>query len=75
MKTTTRTALMILALTLGFSSVVRAQDKVPPTKGKQSEKAPKKGEEKTPPPIVFDFSSEPDAPESDLPAITKKGAL
>lgn len=75
MNTATRTALLILALTLG-SSVAHAQDSKP-GKGKTAEKAPKKDAPKADAPDVtyLDLSGPPDAPESDLPEITKKGSL
>jgi hypothetical protein len=70
-----RTALLVLALGLGLSSAALAQD-APRAKGKAAEKAPKKGEKAAPAPdaIYLDLSG-PSEPESDLPAITKKGAL
>jgi hypothetical protein len=72
---TTRTALLVLSLALGLSSAAVAQD-AKAGKGKQAERAPKKGETKTPAADVtyLDLSS-PSEPESDMPAITKKGSL
>lgn len=73
---TTRTALLILTLSLTGSSLALAQDKAPPSKGKTSEKSPKKEAPKADAPdVVYLDLSTPDAPESDLPAITKKGPL
>ncbi len=74
MKNAMTTALLILALSLG-STVAHAQDKAPSSKGKQSEKAAKKAPAQEPPVTYLDLSGPPDGAESDLPAITKKGAL
>lgn len=61
-----------LGLVLILASTAAAQD-AKPSKGKTSETRAKKAD-KTPPPIIFDFSG-PSEPESDLPTIVKKGAL
>lgn len=76
MSNAARTALLVLSLALCFSSAALAQDAAKPGKGKAAEKAPKKDEAKAPAPDVtyLDLSG-PSEPESDLPAITKKGAL
>jgi len=67
-----RAALLILTLSLG-STVAHAQD-AKAGKGKASEKAAKKAPAQEPPITYLDLSG-PSEPESDLPAITKKGSL